>query len=108
MLTDGDATFMEYGDLINKGGLLTSPLTYTLYEHTPAFYAHMLGRPSKNLPTREVVNFGDMQTVRDFVDYQSDKDGYTTAYTEKRSGNIVIFGRDPRVRDTQFEIKYLD
>lgn len=55
ILEHGDVTYVQYKDMLNKSCLLVAPLSNTLHEHLPTFYARMLGRPSRQLPSEEAL-----------------------------------------------------
>ena len=97
------STFRNYDTTINKS-LLPQEIEDYVDIHLPAFYAGILGKPSRCLLSRDV--YGG-QLVEDYS-YVLDSEGYVTEYTIQRSSNVRVFGGDPAKRNKVYTITYKD
>lgn len=86
------STYINYTKKINKTGII-EPYNEFTGQHRPAFYAKILGRPTKNLIDTHAISYGGGQVVYNY-DYVFDPEGYVTELTESSSSNLRIFGGD--------------
>lgn len=100
------STFINYTNRENKSCLITPTEDYIGW-HVPAFYARLMGRPTKNMISEHAINKGDGQLVYDYS-YDFDAEGYVTDITESRKSNISFYGNDPFGQTVIKTVTYAD
>lgn len=95
---------MSYADEENKSCLI-QPLNYFISDHCAAFYARLLGRPSKHLISTHAISTGGGQIVYNY-EYVYDKDGYVAEMSESRKSNMFLFGSDPLALTLKYTVSY--
>ena len=95
-------TFIYYMDEENKSNLILITDS-RIPHHEPAFYARILGKPVKHLPSQHVL--GGSVSYNYF--YTFDPEGYVMDVTETRSSNVRLgFMGDPLYRNNVAKITY--